>query len=207
MAAATTQTTSSGEQEMKHGEDDMDHRHSDRPGNHRSWMQETESEIDDSKDTVRPNYMPKCGRPIRRTIESSQCNSSAIQVPGSVNVIKNENEVRIAVTTLLETEDLSGGIGRNVSAIARDFNNSASSTRKIEDRIQSRNSFVRLLFGGDRECCTGTCNPDRLNNARIVELQQLIGNASLDTEVRATARRPGPDHPAGTGQIAATGNT
>ncbi|MFH1106092.1 MAG: hypothetical protein V1731_02680, partial [Candidatus Aenigmatarchaeota archaeon] len=38
------------------------------------------------------------------------------------NVYKNQNKVRIAVHTLLAMENLTGGIGRNVSAIARDFN-------------------------------------------------------------------------------------
>ena len=183
VAAATTQTTSSVEQEMKHGEDDMgtvtptardtlevDH--------------ETESEIDDSNDTS--------GRTIAEVRENHTKSHESLNATlrnissGERDRIKNENEVRIAVTTLLETEDLSGGIGRNVSAIARDFNNSASSTRKLEDRIQSRNSFVRLLFGGDREAARELATQAALNNARIVELQQLIGNTSLDTEVRAT---------------------
>ena len=104
---------------------------------------------------------------------------------GEREQIKNENEVRIAVTTLLDVEDLSGGIGRNVSAIARDFNNSASSTRKLEDRIQSRNSFVRLLFGGDRDAARELAAQTAQNNARIAELQRLISNATLNTEVRA----------------------
>ena len=104
---------------------------------------------------------------------------------GERDRIQNENEVRIAVTTLLETEGLSGGIGRNVSAIARDFNNSASSIRKLEDRIQTRNSFIRLLFGGDREAARELATQTARNNARIVELQQLIRSATLDTEVRA----------------------
>ena len=104
---------------------------------------------------------------------------------GERDRIQNENEVRIAVTTLLETEGLSGGIGRNVSAIARDFNNSASSIRKLEDRIQTRNSFIRLLFGGDREAARELATQTAQNKARIVELLQLISSATLDTEVRA----------------------
>jgi len=100
--------------------------------------------------------------------------------------IKNENEVRIAVTTLLDVEDLSGGIGRNVSAIAREFNNSASSMRKLEDRIQTRSSFMRVLFGGDREAARELAAQSVQNNARFAELHQLVSNATLNTEVRAT---------------------
>ncbi len=182
IAAATTQTTSSGEQEKKHGADDtvtvtpttrdtieVEH--------------ETESEIDDS------NH--KSGRTIAEVREDHNKSHESLNATlrnissGERERIQNENEVRIAVTTLLETEDLSGGIGRNVSAIARDFNNSAGSTRKLEDRIQSRNSFVRLLFGGDRDAARELATQTARNKARIVELQQLISNATLDTEVRA----------------------
>jgi hypothetical protein len=182
IAAATTQTTSSGEQEKKHGADDtvtvtpttrdtieVEH--------------ETESEIDNS------NH--KSGRTIAEVREDHNKSHESLNATlrnissGERERIQNENEVRIAVTTLLETEDLSGGIGRNVSAIARDFNNSAGSTRKLEDRIQSRNSFVRLLFGGDRDAARELATQTAQNKARIVELQQLISNATLDTEVRA----------------------
>ncbi len=38
--------------------------------------------------------------------------------------VKNHNEVRIAVHTLLSMEDRTGGIGQNISALAREFNNS-----------------------------------------------------------------------------------
>ena len=58
--------------------------------------------------------------------------------------------------------------------------------RKLEDRIQSRNSFVRLLFGGDREAAQELATQAAQNNARIVELHQLISSAALDTEIRAT---------------------
>ena len=183
VAAATTQTTSSREQEQRHGADDtvtvtptargtLEVEHG------------TETEVNDSNHTS--------GRTIAEVRENrhkslENLNATLRNVSsGERDRIKNENEVRIAVTTLLDVEDLSGGIGRNVSAIARDFNNSASSVRKIEDRIQSRSSFVRLFFGGDREAARELANQTAQNDARIVELRQLITNASLNSEVRAT---------------------
>jgi hypothetical protein len=42
------------------------------------------------------------------------------------------------------------------------------------------------LFGGDREAARELAAETARNNARIVELQQLINRASLDTELRAT---------------------
>jgi hypothetical protein len=183
VAAATTQTTSSREQEQRHGADDTV---TVTPTTRGTLEVEhgTETEVNDSNHTS--------GRTIAEVRENrhkslENLNATLRNVSsGERDRIKNENEVRIAVTTLLDVEDLSGGIGRNVSAIARDFNNSASSVRKIEDRIQSRSSFVRLFFGGDREAARELANQTAQNNARIVELRQLINNASLNSEVRAT---------------------
>jgi hypothetical protein len=183
VAAAKTQTTSSGEQEKRQGTDDTV---TVTPTTRETIEVEhgTESGIDDSKKTS--------GRTIAQVREDHNKSHESLNATlrnissGERDRIKNENEVRIAVTTLLEVEDLSGGIGRNVSALARDFNNSASSIRKLEDRIQSRNSFVRLLFGGDREAARELANQTAQNNARIIELKQLMSSATLDTEVRAT---------------------
>ena len=182
IAAAKTQTTSSGEQEKRQGADDTV---TVTPTTRETIEVEhgTESGIDDSKKTS--------GRTIAQVREDHNKSHESLNATlrnisaGERDRIKNENEVRIAVTTLLNVEDLSGGIGRNVSAIARDFNNSASSTRKLEDRIQTRSSFMRLLFGGDREAARELATQTAQNKARIVELQQLISSASLNTEVRA----------------------
>jgi hypothetical protein len=42
------------------------------------------------------------------------------------------------------------------------------------------------LFGGDREAARELANQTAQNNARIIELKQLMSSATLDTEVRAT---------------------
>jgi hypothetical protein len=143
----------------------------------------TESEIDDSKN--------KSGRTISDVREDHNRRHESLNATlrnissGERDRIQNENEVRLAVHTLLEMEDLSGGIGRNVSAIAQDFNNSASSARALENRIQNRNSIIRLLFGGDRDSARELANITAGNQARIVELHQLMSSAPLDADVRA----------------------
>ena len=182
VAAAKTQTTSSGEQENRHGADDTV---TVTPTTRETLEVEhgTENQIDDSKKTSGRTIV-QVREDRHKSLESLNATLRNIS-SGEREQIKNENEVRIAVTTLLDVEDLSGGIGRNVSAIARDFNNSASSTRKLEDRIQSRNSFVRLLFGGDRDAARELAAQTAQNNARIAELQRLISSATLNTEVRA----------------------
>jgi len=182
VAAATTRTTSSQEQEKRHGADDTV---TVTPTTTQTTEVEqgTESEADDN------NH--RSGRTIAEVRENrhkslENLNATLRNISSSErDRIKNENEVRIAVTTLLDVEDLSGGIGRNISAIAREFNNSASSLRKLEDRIQTRSSFMRIVFGGDREAARDLAMQTAQNNARIAELHQLVQNASLNTEVRA----------------------
>jgi hypothetical protein len=185
VAAATTKTTSSGEQEKRHGADDtVTVTPTTRDTLEVEQGTENENEVDDSTHNS-SRTIAEVRENRHKSLENLNATLRNIS-SGERDRVKNENEVRIAVTTLLDVEDLSGGIGRNVSAIARDFNNSASSMSKLEDRIQSRNSFVRLLFGGDREAARELAAETARNNARIVELQQLINSASLDTELRAT---------------------
>lgn len=99
--------------------------------------------------------------------------------------IKNENDVRLAVHTLLAMENFTGGIGPQVSAIARDFNNSASSSQRFEERIRNRDAISRLFFGGDHDAATELANITVQNRARIGVIQQLMNTTTLDAETRA----------------------
>ena len=185
VAAGKTQTTSPGEIEKKRGADDTvtatpttrDTREAEQRG------KEAEFEVDDSKKTSGKNITG-----IRGDHDKSHnsLNATLLNVSSADRErVKNENEVRLAVHTLLEMEGLSGGIGRNVSEIAREFNNSASSARTFEDRIQSRNAITRLFFGGDRDAARELANLTVQNKARITQLQQMISSTTLDPEVKA----------------------
>ena len=82
-------------------------------------------------------------------------------------------------------ENLTDGIGPQVSAIARDFNNSQQSSDRLEAQIQNRGGFTRFLFGGDANAATELQNITAQNRIRIAELQQLASQANLDPDVRA----------------------
>jgi hypothetical protein len=99
--------------------------------------------------------------------------------------VKNHNEVRIAVHTLLSMEDRTGGIGQNISAIAREFNNSVNMSEKLEQKIQDRSGIMRVFVGGDRDAAGQLANITSQNQARIQKIQQLISTATLDPDVRA----------------------
>ena len=98
---------------------------------------------------------------------------------------KNPNEVRDAVHVLLAMENRTGGIGPQVSAIAREFNNSANASQQYEDRIKNRDAFSRLFFGGDRKAATELANLTGQNQNRISEIGNLMNTTTLDADTRA----------------------
>ncbi len=89
------------------------------------------------------------------------------------NIYQNQNKVRIAVHALLGTENLTGGIGKEVSEIARDFNNSVQSTIRLEEQIQNRNRIARFFAGGDLEAGRNLEQEVLENQNRVQELKQL----------------------------------
>ena len=182
IAAARTQSGSSGEQEKKQGDDDTVSLTPTTFKTPEAERQQTESEIEE-RNRTRARTIAEVQDDHNRSHESLNATLKNISSEQRER-IRNENEVRLAVHTLLEMEDLSGGIGRNVSAIAREFNNSARSSQAFENRIQNRNTIIRLFFGGDHDAARELANLTVQNQVRIQELHQLMSTATLDPEVR-----------------------
>jgi hypothetical protein len=182
IAAAKTQSGSSGEQEKKQGDDDSA---SLTPATVKTPQEErerTEAQIEE-RNRTRSRTIAEVQDYHNRSYESLNATLKNVSLEQRER-IRNENEVRLAVHTLLEMEDLSGGIGRNVSAIAREFNNSAGYAWTYEERIRNRNTFIRMLFGGDQDAARELANLTIQNQIRIRELNQLMSTATLDPEVR-----------------------
>jgi len=100
------------------------------------------------------------------------------------NVYQNQNEVRLAVHSLLTMEDVLGGIGQQVSQIATEFNNSVQATIKAEEAIQSRNRIVKFLVGGDEEAAEEIGQEINRNQERIQQLVELKEQCDCGEEVR-----------------------
>ncbi len=98
---------------------------------------------------------------------------------------QNQNRVRLAVHALLAMENLTGGIGRNVSQIAREFNNSVQATIRAEIRIRTRNMLMRFFFGGDEQAADETEQEVNQNRERIQELRRLMQECDCGEELRA----------------------
>lgn len=101
-----------------------------------------------------------------------------------MQVLRNQNRVREAVHAFLAMEDLAGGIGPQVSELAREFNNSVQTTIRAEERIQNRGMLTRLFFGGDVEAARQLQQEAEQNRQRIQELQQLRDQCDCDNQTR-----------------------
>ena len=100
-------------------------------------------------------------------------------------VYKNQNAVRLAVHTLLSMENLTGGIGKNVSQIAREFNNSMQATIKAEERIQKRSQIMKFFFGGDKNSSEEIEQELNQSQYRLEQLKQFRQECNCTAEVKA----------------------
>ncbi len=101
-------------------------------------------------------------------------------------VVANANPVRLAVHTLLASKDLLGGIGSQVSEIAKHMNDSVASTTAAEEQIQSRGFLKRLFFGGDKAAANAIDNAVEQNQQHIDELTNALNQANVSAELKAT---------------------
>jgi len=97
---------------------------------------------------------------------------------------ENRNRVRLAVHSLIAMENLTGGIGKNVSAIAREFNNSIRTREQQEERIQNRNGIMRVLLGGDEVAAEQLARDLNITEERLQQLRTLRERCDCSAEVK-----------------------
>lgn len=110
----------------------------------------------------------------------------ASTTPEFKDVVKNANEVRLAVHTLLASKDLLGGIGPEVSQIAQHVNDSIATTTNAEAQIESRGFWSKLFFGGDTTAANTITNEVQQNQQNIAKIADLLNQASTTADVKAT---------------------
>nr|WP_321352584.1 hypothetical protein [uncultured Methanoregula sp.] len=146
-------------------------------------QRELRADIRENRTATTPNISV-----MREAVRESREESARLMnnaSPVRAGWMQNENDVRFAVHTLLAMENYSGGIGPQVSAIARDFNNSANSALRLEQQIETRDVFTRMLFGGDQTAAKEMENITAWSRERIGQMQQLVNSTTLDAESRA----------------------
>jgi len=99
-------------------------------------------------------------------------------------VYQNQNQVREAVHALLSAEGLAGGIGQQVSAIAREFNNSVEKTIQAEKKIQERGWLKRLLSGGDKASAEEIDKEVKMTQGKVQQLLSLKETCQCSDEVK-----------------------
>ena len=113
---------------------------------------------------------------LNRSIKEAEARyaDEASEMPAQqVQVYQNQNRVRVAVHALLAAENLTG-IGKNVSAVAREFNNSIQATVRSEEKVRERSGIGRFLFGGDEKAAGELEQQAIQNQQRIMQMQQLV---------------------------------
>ncbi len=94
-----------------------------------------------------------------------------------IKIYKNQNQVREAVHNLLALEDLAGGIGKNISKIAREFNNSVQKTINAEEKIQNRAPLLRFFAGGNKKATEeleAELTQNRIRMEKLVQYRERL---------------------------------
>jgi hypothetical protein len=108
----------------------------------------------------------------------------ASTTPKFRNAMKNANEVRLAVHTLLASKDLLGGIGQQVSEIAKRMNDSVATTTNAEAQIASRGFLAKLFFGGDKKAAEAISKETERNQESVAKLTELLNQANLSADIK-----------------------
>lgn len=117
----------------------------------------------------------------KRELEDEEASTT----PRFKNVMKNANEVRLAVHTLLASKDLLGGIGQQVSEIAKRMNDSVATTTNAEAQIESRSFLSKIFFGGDKRAAEAISKEAKRNQESIAKLTELLNEANLSADFQA----------------------
>lgn len=103
---------------------------------------------------------------------------------GHQDIVENANPVRLAVHSLLASKELVGGIGPQVSKIAKEMNDSVATTTNVEAKIQSRGFLTRLFFGGDSAAADVIAQEVAKNQQRIDDLTKLLGETTVSPDIQ-----------------------
>ncbi len=93
-------------------------------------------------------------------------------------------KVSNSVHSLLDMEDLTVGIGEEVSQIAQDINKSVNKTTEAEQKIKNRGGFSKFLFGGDEKSAEKIQSQVNKNQQRLQRLEQSQQNCNCSEEVK-----------------------
>ena len=147
--------------------------------------QEIELEMEDDQDHATSLSDLKKKIEVRRHELEDEVASTS---PDHRDILENANPVRLAVHTLLSSKDLLGGIGSQVSEIAKRMNDSVATTTNAEAKVQARGFLIRLLFGGDAAAADVIAQQVAQNQQRIDDLTKLLNEANVSADIQVTLK-------------------
>ena len=86
---------------------------------------------------------------------------------------RSQNQVSLSVLSLISMENVTS-IGKNISTVAREINQSSKESFGYEERIQNRGGFRRFFMGGDNEAAQEIENRVDENKQRIENIRDMI---------------------------------
>lgn len=113
---------------------------------------------------------------------------------------RDQAQVDVALYALSISGNVTGSAGQEISRLASEINTSLAATVQAEQQIQGRNSFIRVLLGGDQAAAGLLIQYADQNQQRIQQMEQLLANCSdcdpqvrvmLEEQVQALSREQG----------------
>lgn len=96
---------------------------------------------------------------------------------GQINAEQHRSTVADFVQNLLQVADREGGIGEQVRVIARQQNQSASTTIQAMEKVQTRNKVKTFLFGSDYKNLGALRSEMVQTENRLEQLNKLMESA------------------------------
>jgi len=122
------------------------------------------------------------------TKESFQANEEAVSSQGRSDTARqNMSVVAEKVEELLSDETRQGGIGQQVKDIANQQKLAQTEIRGQMDKLNSRQGFIKKLFGADKKAIKNLGQQIEQNQLRIQQLQELqtqVTNQADETQIQ-----------------------
>jgi Beta-propeller domains of methanol dehydrogenase type len=98
---------------------------------------------------------------------------------------QDQAQVDLALYALSISANVSGSTEPQLTRLAAEVNSSFTAALQAQQQIQNRDSFSRVLFGGDQQAAGLLLQYSDQNQQRIQEMEQLLMNCSdCDPQVR-----------------------
>lgn len=98
---------------------------------------------------------------------------------------RDQAKVHLALSSFSLAGNVTGSSGPELTRLGAEVNNSLAIAYQTEQQMKSRSSFMRMLFGGDREAAGLLIQYVDQNQQRIQQMMQIVANCSeCDPQVR-----------------------